>query len=82
MSNNILLISGLLGVSELKLLYRIIYPLKLTEQAGSAVNLRYILEWAWDKVVKTKEELDGICKSSNSRNFYLTTRVILHTSFS
>ncbi|KAM9466874.1 protein ELYS [Clarias gariepinus] len=31
------------------------------EQAGSAVNLRYILEWAWDKVVKTKEELDGIC---------------------
>ncbi|XP_053093754.1 protein ELYS isoform X2 [Pangasianodon hypophthalmus] len=41
------------------------------EQAGSAVNLRYILEWAWDKVVKTKEELDGICAPlfDSSSNF-------------
>ncbi|KAF5891327.1 protein ELYS [Clarias magur] len=41
------------------------------EQAGSAVNLRYILEWAWDKVVKTKEELDGICAPlfNTSSNF-------------
>ncbi|XP_063039907.1 protein ELYS [Engraulis encrasicolus] len=31
------------------------------EQPGSAANLRYILEWAWDKVVRTKQELDGIC---------------------
>ncbi|XP_073725317.1 protein ELYS-like isoform X1 [Misgurnus anguillicaudatus] len=31
------------------------------EQAGAAVNLRYILEWAWNKVVRTKEELDEIC---------------------
>uniref|UniRef100_A0A672PEM6 AT-hook containing transcription factor 1 n=1 Tax=Sinocyclocheilus grahami TaxID=75366 RepID=A0A672PEM6_SINGR len=31
------------------------------EQPGSAVNLRYILEWAWNKVVRTKEELDEIC---------------------
>ncbi|MCJ8737246.1 hypothetical protein PDJAM_G00021870 [Pangasius djambal] len=41
------------------------------EQAGSAENLRYILEWAWDKVVKTKEELDGICAPlfDSSSNF-------------
>ncbi|KAK3538135.1 hypothetical protein QTP70_031929 [Hemibagrus guttatus] len=41
------------------------------EQAGSAANLRYILEWAWDKVVKTKEELDGICAPlfDSSSNF-------------
>lgn len=32
-----------------------------TEQPGSALNLRYILDWAWNKVVQTKEELDGIC---------------------
>lgn len=32
------------------------------EQPGSAVNLRYILEWAWNKVVHTKEELDEICE--------------------
>ncbi|XP_064197099.1 protein ELYS isoform X1 [Anguilla rostrata] len=31
------------------------------EQPGSAVNLCYILEWAWNKVVLAKEELDGIC---------------------
>ncbi|XP_058254932.1 protein ELYS isoform X1 [Hemibagrus wyckioides] len=41
------------------------------EQAGSAANLRYILEWAWEKVVKTKEELDGICAPlfDSSSNF-------------
>uniref|UniRef100_A0A3P9GZD5 AT hook containing transcription factor 1 n=1 Tax=Oryzias latipes TaxID=8090 RepID=A0A3P9GZD5_ORYLA len=31
------------------------------EQPGSALNLRYIMDWAWNKVVQTKEELDGIC---------------------
>ncbi|MBN3296434.1 ELYS protein, partial [Amia calva] len=31
------------------------------EQPRSAANLRFILEWAWSKVVLTKEELDRIC---------------------
>uniref|UniRef100_A0A8C1XL99 AT hook containing transcription factor 1 n=1 Tax=Cyprinus carpio TaxID=7962 RepID=A0A8C1XL99_CYPCA len=41
------------------------------EQPGSAVNLRYILEWAWNKVVSTKEELDEICAPlfDSSANF-------------
>lgn len=41
------------------------------EQPGSAVNLRYILEWAWNKVVHTKEELDEICAPlfDSSANF-------------
>ncbi|XP_076011542.1 uncharacterized protein ahctf1 isoform X2 [Genypterus blacodes] len=41
------------------------------EQPGSALNLRYILEWAWNKVVQTKEELDGICAPlfDSSSNF-------------
>ncbi|KAL7872722.1 hypothetical protein AOLI_G00117930 [Acnodon oligacanthus] len=41
------------------------------EQPGSAVKLRYILEWAWDKVVHTKEELDRICAPlfDSSSNF-------------
>ncbi|KAI7804283.1 protein ELYS [Triplophysa rosa] len=41
------------------------------EQPGSAVNLRYILEWAWNKVVHTKEELDEICAPlfDSSTNF-------------
>uniref|UniRef100_A0A8C6SDZ2 AT hook containing transcription factor 1 n=1 Tax=Neogobius melanostomus TaxID=47308 RepID=A0A8C6SDZ2_9GOBI len=41
------------------------------EQPGSALNLRYILDWAWNKVVQTKEELDGICAPlfDSSSNF-------------
>ncbi|XP_066532082.1 protein ELYS [Hoplias malabaricus] len=41
------------------------------EQPGSAEKLRYILEWAWDKVVHTKEELDKICAPlfDSSSNF-------------
>ncbi|XP_051502406.1 protein ELYS-like isoform X2 [Myxocyprinus asiaticus] len=41
------------------------------EQPRSAVNLRYILEWAWNKVVHTKDELDDICAPlfDSSTNF-------------
>ncbi|GAA6068527.1 protein ELYS isoform X1, partial [Tachysurus ichikawai] len=41
------------------------------EQVGSAAHLRYILEWAWDKVVNTKQDLDGICAPlfDSSSNF-------------
>ncbi|XP_060923827.1 protein ELYS isoform X2 [Limanda limanda] len=41
------------------------------EQPGSALNLRYILDWAWNKVVQTKKELDGICAPlfDSSSNF-------------
>ncbi|XP_056268602.1 protein ELYS isoform X2 [Pseudoliparis swirei] len=41
------------------------------EQPGSALNLRYILDWAWNKVVGTKQELDGICAPlfDSSSNF-------------
>nr|XP_057945294.1 protein ELYS [Doryrhamphus excisus] len=41
------------------------------EQPGSALNLRYILDWAWNKVIQTKEELDGICAPlfDSSSNF-------------
>ncbi|KAK1891004.1 Protein ELYS [Dissostichus eleginoides] len=41
------------------------------EQPGSALNLRYILDWAWNKVVQTKEDLDGICAPlfDSSSNF-------------
>ncbi|XP_004067431.1 protein ELYS isoform X2 [Oryzias latipes] len=41
------------------------------EQPGSALNLRYIMDWAWNKVVQTKEELDGICAPlfDSSSNF-------------
>uniref|UniRef100_A0A672PEI6 AT-hook containing transcription factor 1 n=1 Tax=Sinocyclocheilus grahami TaxID=75366 RepID=A0A672PEI6_SINGR len=49
------------------------------EQPGSAVNLRYILEWAWNKVVRTKEELDEICEFSTpiSLNMVLLCHTVL-----
>uniref|UniRef100_A0A8D2M5H5 AT hook containing transcription factor 1 n=1 Tax=Zonotrichia albicollis TaxID=44394 RepID=A0A8D2M5H5_ZONAL len=31
------------------------------EQPSSAVNLRFVLEWTWNKVICTKDELDQIC---------------------
>ncbi|KPP75330.1 protein ELYS-like [Scleropages formosus] len=41
------------------------------DQPPTSVNLRYILDWAWNKVVITKEELDGICAPlfDSSSNF-------------
>lgn len=33
------------------------------EQPRSAANLRFILEWTWNKVISTKEELDQLCAS-------------------
>ncbi|XP_035992418.1 protein ELYS isoform X2 [Fundulus heteroclitus] len=53
------------------------------EQPGSALNLRYILDWAWNKVVQTKEELDGICAPlfDSSTNFTdsQTLQLLQHT---
>ncbi|XP_028850453.1 protein ELYS [Denticeps clupeoides] len=47
--------------SSLGLITGCIKQCKTEDQPGSVVNLRYILEWAWDKVVQAKEELDSIC---------------------
>lgn len=32
------------------------------EQPSSAVSLRFVLEWTWNKVICTKDELDQICE--------------------
>nr|XP_019586431.1 PREDICTED: protein ELYS [Rhinolophus sinicus] len=31
------------------------------EQPNSAANLRFVLEWTWNKVILTKEEFDRLC---------------------
>ncbi|KAM8877776.1 protein ELYS [Synchiropus picturatus] len=52
-------------------------------EPGSALNLRYILDWAWNKVVQTKEELDTICSPlfNCSSNFIdsLTLQLLQHS---
>ncbi|KAG9344769.1 hypothetical protein JZ751_010456 [Albula glossodonta] len=65
------ILSAAVETSSLGLITGCIKQWTAEEQPGSAVNLRYILEWAWNKVVVTKEELDGICAPlfDSSSNF-------------
>uniref|UniRef100_A0A6Q2YTQ0 AT hook containing transcription factor 1 n=1 Tax=Esox lucius TaxID=8010 RepID=A0A6Q2YTQ0_ESOLU len=65
------ILSTAVETSSLGLITGCIKQWTAEEQPGSAVNLRYILEWAWDKVVHTKEELDAICAPlfDSSSNF-------------
>ncbi|KAK6304226.1 hypothetical protein J4Q44_G00248120 [Coregonus suidteri] len=65
------ILSTAVETSSLGLITGCIKQWTAEEQPGSAVNLRYILEWAWDKVVHTKDELDGICAPlfDSSSNF-------------
>uniref|UniRef100_A0AAY4A6S7 AT hook containing transcription factor 1 n=1 Tax=Denticeps clupeoides TaxID=299321 RepID=A0AAY4A6S7_9TELE len=55
--------------SSLGLITGCIKQCKTEDQPGSVVNLRYILEWAWDKVVQAKEELDSILFESEKLTF-------------
>ncbi|XP_037546575.1 protein ELYS [Nematolebias whitei] len=55
------ILSTAVETSSLGLITGCIKQWTAEEQPGSALNLRYILDWAWNKVVQTKEELDGIC---------------------
>ncbi|KAJ7988971.1 hypothetical protein DPEC_G00314720 [Dallia pectoralis] len=65
------ILSTAVETSSLGLITGCIKQWTAEEQPGSAVNLRYILEWAWDKVVHTKKELDAICAPlfDSSSNF-------------
>ncbi|XP_011607981.2 protein ELYS isoform X2 [Takifugu rubripes] len=55
------ILSTAVETSSLGLITGCIKQWTAEEQPGSALNLRYILDWAWNKVIQTKEELDGIC---------------------
>ncbi|XP_056134819.1 protein ELYS [Lampris incognitus] len=65
------ILSTAVETSSLGLITGCIKQWTAEEQPGSALNLRYILEWAWKKVVHTKQELDGICAPlfDSSSNF-------------
>ncbi|XP_013872655.1 protein ELYS [Austrofundulus limnaeus] len=65
------ILSAAIETSSLSLITGCIKQWTAEEQPGSALNLRYILDWAWNKVVQTKEELDGICAPlfDSSSNF-------------
>uniref|UniRef100_A0A665VAT7 AT hook containing transcription factor 1 n=1 Tax=Echeneis naucrates TaxID=173247 RepID=A0A665VAT7_ECHNA len=65
------ILSTAVETSSLGLITGCIKQWTAEEQPGSALNLRYILDWAWNKVIQTKEELDGICAPlfDSSSNF-------------
>lgn len=41
-------------------LFVVVFVLK--EQPSSAANLRFVLEWTWNKVISTKDEFDQTCE--------------------
>ncbi|XP_021522584.2 protein ELYS isoform X1 [Aotus nancymaae] len=54
-------LSAAIQTSSLGLLTGYIKRWITEEQPNSATNLRFVLEWTWNKVVLTKEEFDRLC---------------------
>ncbi|XP_073401223.1 protein ELYS isoform X2 [Dendrobates tinctorius] len=54
-------LSAAIETSSISLLTRCIKQWIEEEQPRSAPNLRFVLEWTWDKVVLTKTNFDRIC---------------------
>ncbi|KAM9817525.1 protein ELYS [Neosynchiropus ocellatus] len=69
--------------SSLRLITGCIEQWTAEKAPGCALSLRYILDWAWNKVVQTKEELDTICSPlfDCSSNFIdsLTLQLLQHS---
>nr|KAF6302425.1 AT-hook containing transcription factor 1 [Pipistrellus kuhlii] len=54
-------LSAAIHTSSLGLLTGYIRRWILDEQPNSAPNLRFVLEWTWNKMILTKEEFDRLC---------------------
>ncbi|XP_054432651.1 protein ELYS [Pteronotus mesoamericanus] len=55
------ILSAAIHTSSLGLLTGYIRRWITEEQPNSAGNLRFVLEWTWNKVILTKEEFDRLC---------------------
>ncbi|KAK7815294.1 hypothetical protein U0070_019138 [Myodes glareolus] len=55
------ILSAAIQTSSLGLLTGSIRTWITEEQPNSAANLRFVLQWTWNKVVLTKEEFDRLC---------------------
>nr|KAF6395010.1 AT-hook containing transcription factor 1 [Rousettus aegyptiacus] len=55
------ILSAAIHTSSLGLLTGCIKSWITEEQPNSAANLRFVLEWTWNKVILTKEEFDRLC---------------------
>ncbi|XP_077419574.1 protein ELYS-like isoform X2 [Vanacampus margaritifer] len=72
------ILSTAVETSSLGLITGCIKQWTAEEQPGSALNLHYILDWAWNKVTRTKEELDGICAPLFDNSSHFTDPQTLH----
>lgn len=54
-------LSAAVETSSISLLTRCIKQWIEEEQPRSAPNLRFVLEWTWDKVILTKKDFDRLC---------------------
>ncbi|XP_068251986.1 protein ELYS-like [Nyctibius grandis] len=54
-------LSAAVQTGSLELLTGCIKHWMSEEQPSSATNLRFVLEWTWNKVIYTKDEFDQIC---------------------
>ncbi|XP_055495267.1 protein ELYS isoform X2 [Leucoraja erinacea] len=57
------ILSAAVESSSLGLITGCIKQWTTEEQPRSAASLRFVLEWTWKKITRTKEELDNICIS-------------------
>ncbi|KAM6139338.1 protein ELYS-like [Phoenicopterus ruber ruber] len=55
------ILSAAVRTGSLELLTGCIKQWTSEEQPSSAANLRFVLEWTWNKVIYTKDEFDQIC---------------------
>ncbi|KAM7172642.1 protein ELYS isoform 3-T3 [Macrochelys suwanniensis] len=55
------ILSAAVQTSSLGLLTGCIKQWTAEEQPNSAANLRFVLEWTWNKVIYTKDEFDRMC---------------------
>lgn len=55
------ILSAAIQTSSLGLLTGYIRTWIIEEQPNSAANLRFVLEWTWNKVILTKEDFDRLC---------------------
>ncbi|XP_017662069.1 PREDICTED: protein ELYS-like [Lepidothrix coronata] len=71
-------LSAAVQTGSLELLTGCIKHWTCKEQPSSAVNLRFVLEWTWNKVICTKDELDQICFTDLTNKQLVTSLISLY----
>ncbi|KAM6085657.1 protein ELYS-like isoform 2-T3 [Theristicus caerulescens] len=71
-------LSAAVQTGSLELLTGCIKHWTSEEQPSSAANLRFVLEWTWNKVIYTKDEFDQICFADLTNKQVVTSLISLY----